>query len=66
MSTETKQGYIEDFGGNKMIPETTSAMVTDLAKNQALSQTLLDTPDKDALGYDAFSTVVYVPKGETV
>ena len=62
----TKQGYIEDFGGSKMIPETTSAMVTDLAKSQALSQTLLDTPDKAALGYPAFSTVVDVPKGETV
>ena len=62
----TKQGYIEDFGGNKMIPETTSAMVTDLAKNQALSKTLLDTPDKDALGYPAFSTVTDYETGDIV
>ena len=62
----TKQGYIEDFGGNKMIPETTSAMVTDLAKNQALSQTLLDTPDKAALGYPAFSTVTDYAVGDVV
>ena len=62
----TKQGYIKDFENNKMIPETTSAMVTDLAKNQALSQTLLDTPDKDALGYEAFSTVTDYAVGDKV
>lgn len=62
----TKQGYIKDFENNKMIPETTSAMVTDLAKNQALSQTLLDTPDKDALGYPAFSTVTDYAVGDVV
>ena len=62
----TKQGYIKDFENNKMIPETTSAMVTDLAKNQALSQTLLDTPDKSALGYPAFSTVTDYEAGDIV
>ena len=53
-----KQGYIKDYNGNKMIAETTSVMVLDVAKEQALSQTLLDTPDKSVLGFPAFSTVV--------
>ncbi|MBO4382245.1 MAG: hypothetical protein IKV77_12985 [Alistipes sp.] len=62
----TKQGYIKDFENNKMIPETTSAMVTDLAKNQALSQTLLDTPDKSVLGFPDFSTVEDYSTGNVV
>lgn len=62
----TKQGYIKNFGGDKMIPETTSAMVTDLAKNQALSQTLVNTPDKGVLGYPSFSTVSTYAVGDIV
>ena len=62
----TQQGYIKDVNGNKRLPETTSAMVTDLAKNQALSQTLVDTPDKDALGYDPFSEIVNYNEGDVV
>ena len=53
----TKQGYIKDYNGNKMIPETTTVMVLDVAKEQALSQTLVNTPDKSVLGFPAFSTV---------
>jgi len=62
----TEQGYIKDYQGNKRLPETTSAMVLDLDKNQALSQTLVNTPDKDALGYDAFSTVTAYTTGDIV
>lgn len=52
-----KQGYIKDYNGNKMLPETTSTLVLDVAKEQALSQTLVNTPDKSVLGFPAFSTV---------
>ena len=52
-----KQGYIKDYNGNKMLPETTSTLVLDVAKEQALSQTLANTPDKSVLGFPAFSTV---------
>ena len=62
----TRQGYIKDFDGNKMVPETSSVMVLDAAKNQALSQTLLDTPDKNTLGYPAFSTVTAYSTGDIV
>ncbi len=62
----TRQGYIKDFDGNKMVPETSSVMVLDAAKNQALSQTLADTPDKGALGYPTFSTVTAYTAGDKV
>ena len=62
----TRQGYIKDFDGNKMVPETSSVMVLDAAKNQALSQTLADTPDKGALGYPTFSTVTAYTAGDIV
>ena len=53
-----RQGNLLDFNGNKIVPNTSSVAVLDEAKNQALSQTLVNTPDKDALGYPAFSTVL--------
>lgn len=61
-----KQGYIKDYNGNKMLPETTSTLVLDVAKEQALSQTLVNTPDKSVLGFPAFSTVTAYPVGEVV
>ena len=62
----TYQGNIKDEDGNKVIPNTTAAAVYDAAKNQALSQTLVNTPDKAALGYPAFSTVVDYTAGQVV
>ena len=62
----TKQGYIKNYGGDKMLPQTTSTMVTDVAKEQALSATLANTPDKNALGYPAFSTVTAYSTGDKV
>ncbi len=61
-----KQGYIKDYNGNKMIPETTTVMVLDVAKEQALSQTLVNTPDKSVLGFPAFSTVTAYAVGDVV
>lgn len=61
-----KQGYIKDFSGNKMLPETTSTLVLDVAKEQALSQTLVNTPDKSVLGFPAFSTVTAYAVGDVV
>ena len=62
----TKQGYIKNYGGDKMLPQTTSTMVTDVAKEQALSATLADTPDKNALGFPAFTTVTAYSTGDKV
>jgi len=61
-----KQGYIKDYNGNKMLPETTSTLVLDVAKEQALSQTLVNTPDKSVLGFPAFSTVLPYAVGKVV
>ena len=61
-----RQGNLKDFQGNKIVPNTSSAAVLDEAKNQALSQTLVNTPDKDALGYPAFSTVLAYSVGDIV
>lgn len=61
-----KQGYIKDYNGNKMLPETTSTLVLDVAKEQALSQTLVNTPDKSVLGFPAFSTVTAYTVGDVV
>ena len=61
-----KQGYIKDYNGNKMLPETTSMLVLDVAKEQALSQTLANTPDKSVLGFPAFSTVTAYAVGDVV
>lgn len=61
-----RQGNLQDFRGNKIVPNTSSVAVLDEAKNQALSQTLADTPDKDALGYPAFSTVLAYSVGDIV
>ena len=61
-----RQGNLLDFNGNKIVPNTSSVAVLDEAKNQALSQTLVNTPDKDALGYPAFSTVLENKTGDIV
>ena len=61
-----RQGNLKDFQGNKIIPNTSSQAVLDTAKNQALSETLFNTPDKEALGYAAFSTVLAYTAGDVV
>lgn len=61
-----KQGYIKNYQGDKMLPQSTTTMITDVAKAQALSQTLADTPDKGVLGFPAFSTVTSYVVGDVV
>ena len=62
----TKQGNLINFDGDKIIPNTTGAAVYDAAKEQALSQTLYDTPDRNALGFPAFATIVDYAVGDVV
>ena len=52
----TQQGYIKDINGNKRLPENTTTLVTDLAKNRALSASLELMIEKNALGYPSFTT----------
>lgn len=61
-----KQGNIKDFDGNYVSPTTVTHLVYDAAKDQALSQTLYDTPDKGALGFPSFSTVTAYSEGDIV
>lgn len=61
-----KQGNIKDYDGNHVSPTTVTHLVYDAAKNQALSQTLADTPDRTALGFPVFSTVTAYSAGDIV
>lgn len=54
----TRQGNLKDHEGNKIAPNTLAVAVYDAAKDQALSQTLANTPDKSTLGFPSFSTIV--------
>ncbi len=62
----TRQGNLKDYQGNKIAPNTLTSAVYDAAKSQALSHTLRDTPDRNALGYPAFSTVTAYSAGDIV
>lgn len=62
----TQQGNIKDRSGNIIVPNSTSAAILDVEKSQALSQTLLDTPDKSVLGYNTFSTASDYSVGDIV
>ena len=52
--------------GDVLLPKTTTPNVYDAAKEQALSQTLVNTPDKAAVGYPAFSTLANYVMGDKV
>ena len=62
----TVQANLLDKDDNKVVPNTTTAAVYDAAKEQALSATLEDTPDRRALGYPAFSTITTYAEGDVV
>ena len=52
--------------GDVLLPNTTAANVYDAAKGQALSQTLVNTPDKAAVGYPPFSELSNYAVGDKV
>lgn len=62
----SRQGNLKDYQGNEIIPNTSSQATLDSAKNQALSQTLKNTPDYAVLGYVAFSTALANTAGDVV
>ena len=62
----TVQGNLIDHNGNKVAVNTLAAAIYDAAKQQALSATLAETPDKRALGYPTFATVTAYTTGQVV
>lgn len=62
----TVQGNLIDHNGNKIAVNTLAAAIYDAAKQQALSATLAETPDKRALGYPTFATITSYPVGKVV
>ena len=62
----TVQGNLINYNGDKVAPNTLSSAVYDAAKQQALSATLVNTPDKSTLGYPAFSTLSNYAVGDVV
>jgi len=62
----TVQGNLIRYDGKKVAPNTLSSAVYDEAKNQALSATLRDTPDKGVLGFPAFVTTDNYAPGDVV
>ena len=62
----TVQGNLIDHNGNKIAVNTLAAAIYDAAKQQALSATLAETPDKRALGYPTFATITPYPVGKVV
>lgn len=61
-----RQGNIKDFQGNKIIPNTSSVAVLDVARQQALSASLLALVEKNALGFPDFTTAEAHPVGQEV
>jgi hypothetical protein len=62
----TVQGNLIDHNGNKVAVNTLASAIYDAAKQQALSATLAETPDKRALGYPSFATITPYPVGKVV
>ncbi len=61
-----RQGNIKDYQGNKIVPNTNAAAVLDEARNQALSASLVNLIERNALGYPAFTTAEAHPVGQKV
>lgn len=63
----TVQGNLKKKStGDLVVPNTTTIAVYDPAKRQALSATLVDLPEKAALGYPAFTTAAPYAVGQVV
>ena len=61
-----RQGNIKDYQGNLIIPNTNTAAVLDEARNQALSASLTDLVEKNALGFPTFTTTEAHAVGDKV
>ena len=61
-----RQGNIKDYQGNNIIPNTNTAAVLDEARNQALSASLTDLVEKNALGFPTFTTTEAHAVGDKV
>jgi len=68
MSTKnvTLKEKVNGVLGDTIFPATTTPNVYDSAKSQALSQTLVNTPDYEALGFAKFSTATAYNAGDKV
>jgi len=53
----TVQGNLLGPNGEKLAPNTIAAAIYDTNKQQGLLQTLIETPDKNALGFASFSSL---------
>lgn len=53
----TVQGNLLGPNGEKLAPNTIAAAIYDTNKEQGLLQTLIETPDKNALGFPSFSSL---------
>lgn len=62
----TREGNILDFEGNKIAPNTGTPQVTDVARDQALSASLLALIEYNTLGYPPFTTITAWQVGEVV
>ena len=62
----TLKEKVNGAAGNVLFPATTTPNVYDSAKSQALSQTLVNTPDYEALGFAKFSTATAYNAGDKV
>jgi len=62
----TLKEKVNGASGNVLFPATTTPNVYDSAKSQALSQTLVDTPAYEALGFAKFSTATAYYTGDKV
>lgn len=61
-----RQGNIKDYQGNLIIPNTNTAAVLDEARNQAISASLTDLVEKNALGFPTFTTTEAHAVGDKV
>lgn len=51
-----RQGFIKDYAGSKIIPETLTTMITDVAREQGLSASMAVLVESNALGFPVFVT----------
>lgn len=63
----TKQGYLKERGtNNPFAPKTIDTLVKDSARNQALSASLANMVERNALGFPVFNTTTAYSEGDKV